>query len=230
MTTLTLTRRYGVPAFLAAALHAVLFVAIVPKPHEVIIPLPTELPKLPTFPPELRQLFVTPPEPQVVDQSVKPLPGGAPRPVSDETFLSRDDGIVITVTTTVVPRPNVPVDFVPNAPMGPGGTGEALWSDGAPTMVGVDVLDRTPRALAQASPEYPFALRQSGIEGEVVIEFDVDITGRVVTARVLRGGEREFEQSALRAVLRWRFEPGRRDGRVVPFRMAVPITFRVNED
>jgi protein TonB len=92
------------------------------------------------------------------------------------------------------------------------------------------MLDRIPRTVAQPAPDYPLALRQAGVEGEVVIEFDVDTTGRVITARVAQGGLPEFEQAALRAVLRWRFEPGRRDGRIVPFRMAVPIGFRVSEE
>ncbi|MBE36925.1 MAG: hypothetical protein CMI16_15450 [Opitutaceae bacterium] len=40
--------------------------------------------------------------------------------------------------------------------------------------------------------------------------------------------DRRFEEAALRAVSKWRFEPGRRHGRVVQFRMAVPIIFRLN--
>jgi outer membrane biosynthesis protein TonB len=38
-----------------------------------------------------------------------------------------------------------------------------------------------------------------------------------------------FEEAALRAVGHWRFAPGRHHGRVVRFKMAVPIVFRMNE-
>ena len=35
-----------------------------------------------------------------------------------------------------------------------------------------------------------------------------------------------FEQPALQAVRRWRFEPGKRGGKPVSFKMRVPITFK----
>jgi len=34
-----------------------------------------------------------------------------------------------------------------------------------------------------------------------------------------------FVEPAVRAVLQWRFEPGRRNDRPVPFKMAVPVEF-----
>jgi protein TonB len=38
-----------------------------------------------------------------------------------------------------------------------------------------------------------------------------------------------FEEPTLRAVAKWQFEPGRRDGRIVKFRMTVPVLFNLNE-
>ena len=41
--------------------------------------------------------------------------------------------------------------------------------------------------------------------------------------------DREFVEPALRAVRHWRFEPGRRDGKAVPFRMTIPIEFSLED-
>ena len=82
-------------------------------------------------------------------------------------------------------------------------------------------LDSAPRAKVQPSPDYPARMRQDGIGGSVTVEFDVNTSGNVVRAAV---------EPALRAVRAWRFEPGRRDGRIVPFRMAVPIEFGIERN
>ena len=55
--------------------------------------------------------------------------------------------------------------------------------------------------------------------------FIVDERGRVVEPRVRNSTDPIFEKSALTAVKRWRFEPGKRNGKPVRFRMLVPITF-----
>ena len=68
-------------------------------------------------------------------------------------------------------------------------------------------------------------MSQLGIEGTVMVEFDVNGEGRVVRAAVVHTTRREFAEPALRAVRNWHFEPGKRNGRVVPFRMTVPIQF-----
>lgn len=103
-------------------------------------------------------------------------------------------------------------------------TSDGLSGDG---FLSATNLDRVPRARLQGAPAYPVALRQAGVEGSATVEFEVDASGVVVSARARQSTAREFEEAAVRAVLRWRFEPGRKDGRVVPFRMVVPIGFRL---
>jgi protein TonB len=65
--------------------------------------------------------------------------------------------------------------------------------------------------------------------GEVLVEFMVDESGAVRDPRIIRSSDRVFEESAVRAVSRWRFEPGRRNGAIVRFKMAVPIVFTLAE-
>lgn len=91
------------------------------------------------------------------------------------------------------------------------------------------LLDRVPATRVQASPAYPIEAAKSGLSGEVVIEFIVNELGDVVQARVVNSTDRIFEEAATRAVLNWKFEPGRRNGGVVPFRMVIPVHFSLSD-
>lgn len=51
----------------------------------------------------------------------------------------------------------------------------------------------------------------------------------VVNPFVVSSTDHRFEEASLRAVSKWRFEPGKHHGRVVRFRMSVPLVFRLTE-
>lgn len=62
-------------------------------------------------------------------------------------------------------------------------------------------------ALRQVTPVYPNRALERGIEGFVLLEFDIDEVGRVIDPRVLDAEpEGVFERAALRAIERWRFQ------------------------
>ncbi len=98
----------------------------------------------------------------------------------------------------------------------------------ADTVYDVGDLAVRPIAVSRTAPTYPFALRRHGVQGEAVIEFIVTTKGNVVDAHVLRATEPEFGGAALAAVERWRFRPGKVEGRPVNVRMQVPIVFALN--
>jgi protein TonB len=116
----------------------------------------------------------------------------------------------------------------------PGPRGDALGDDlGAkvgPAIFRTVDLDGVPRVRSQTAPTYPFEAKSRGLSGEVLVEFSVDENGAAFDLRVVRSSDRIFEEAALRAVARWKFEPGRRDGRIVRFKMSVPIVFRLDEN
>ncbi|MDP1579286.1 MAG: energy transducer TonB [Candidatus Didemnitutus sp.] len=91
-------------------------------------------------------------------------------------------------------------------------------------------LDQPPVLRVPVSPNYPFEMRRAGISGEVLVEYIVDSTGRVSQAQIVRSSQREFEQPAMQAVLKWQFRPGRKGGRAVNTRVQQVITFNLNED
>lgn len=85
-------------------------------------------------------------------------------------------------------------------------------------------LDQEPRAIDQPGPSLSAKLRKQG-PGTVVIVFIVDKNGKVESPQVQRSTDPVFDGPALSAVKRWRFEPGKRQGQPVRFRMRVPISF-----
>lgn len=85
-------------------------------------------------------------------------------------------------------------------------------------------LDQKPRAVHQPSPMLDAEARKAG-GGTVHILFVVDPNGRVESPIVQKGAHPALERAALTAVKQWKFEPGRRNGQAVRFRMRVPITF-----
>ncbi|MBP7140648.1 MAG: TonB family protein [Opitutaceae bacterium] len=88
-------------------------------------------------------------------------------------------------------------------------------------------IDIPPKVIMQVKPVYPLAMRISGMRAEVVLDFVVDIEGRVVHAGVVRSSNPLFDEAAIEAVRKWRFRPGIKNGRPVNTRMQVPIMFSI---
>lgn len=87
-----------------------------------------------------------------------------------------------------------------------------------------------PRPVSQQRPDYPLPMRRAGIEGEVLVVFDVTPEGRVRNAWVARSNHPGFDEAAIEAVEAWRFTPGVVDGRPVYTRISVPMVFRIQGD
>ena len=64
---------------------------------------------------------------------------------------------------------------------------------------------------------YPSAAKEAGIEGQVVVRYDVTAAGTVANARVLESQpEGIFEEAALASLSHWRFRPRIEGGKAVP--------------
>ncbi len=85
-------------------------------------------------------------------------------------------------------------------------------------------LDQKPQVIYQPSPQLDRQIRKK-TPGKVNIIFIVDERGRVMEPRVRNSSDPIFEKPALDAVKRWKFQPGKRGGKPVRFRMLAPITF-----
>ena len=90
-------------------------------------------------------------------------------------------------------------------------------------------LDQQPVATHQVAPDFPRDLKNAGIAGTVVVDFVLEADGHVSGASASSATHQAFADSAVRAVLRWRFHPGRVNGRNVRTHMSVPISFTLED-
>lgn len=100
----------------------------------------------------------------------------------------------------------------------------AKGDGGADALFSLAELDQPPRAVYQPSPVKSADLRRK-CPAKVVVVFVVQQDGKVSDPKVLSSSDAAFERPALAAVRQWKFEPGKRNGRPVRFRMKVPISF-----
>lgn len=81
------------------------------------------------------------------------------------------------------------------------------------------LADSLPFARVMAPPAYPYRAAQAGIEGYVDLRFDITASGATENIQVVHAEpEGVFEQSALAAVARWRFQPSMVDGKAEAFK------------
>jgi protein TonB len=86
-----------------------------------------------------------------------------------------------------------------------------------------------PRYRENRPPVYPGAARQRGWEGDVLIAAEILADGRIGAVRIKRSsGHASLDDSALKAVRAWRFEPARRMGAVVDAWVEIPIRFKLS--
>ena len=216
---------YILPICLAAAAHGALLFGFPksPAPVKRAIEKPEYIPFVAALEPEPPVVVESEPGAAKAErQTDLPPPPRGPEP----------ELVATTSPFTITPPPFTPVSsadvrqmFVPTAGVG-GEIGEALSKV---SIVSGDYLDNAPRTRFQASPLYPFQAKKEGVSGEVWVDFVVDEQGRVMEPRVVRSSHAMFDEPTLRAVAKWQFEPGRRSGRIVKFRMTVPVLFNLNE-
>jgi protein TonB len=87
-------------------------------------------------------------------------------------------------------------------------------------------VDQPPVPLVRLEPRYPREALRRRVEGEVIVEFVVDESGRCSAIEVIssRPG-RLFESSAVRAIEGWRFSPGTSNGKPVAVRVRQRVAF-----
>jgi TonB family protein len=86
-----------------------------------------------------------------------------------------------------------------------------------------------PKVISMEKPVYPLALRFYGVRGSVTIDFVVDVHGQVRNAVIIESDNPAFDELALKALRRWKFQPGTRDGQPVNMRSRVPMVFSMED-
>ncbi len=210
-------RTFALPLAVALSVDSLLFLTGGKPP-------PPPVNQTPALPPGDPVQPMPPPEPlEPASGASAEDPGGKPAPALPEP-PPVEPGPKPTVEVPIS-RPSSPADVmkVPPGPPGPIGDGTG-WD---PQAIGADRLDNPPRAKYERQPAYPYEAKASSMGGQVVVAFTVDERGRVVDPRVVSSTQSVFEEATLQAVRQWRFEPGRRNGVVVRFRMVLPVEFKL---
>ncbi len=85
------------------------------------------------------------------------------------------------------------------------------------------------RVRSNPAPAYPAAARSANQEGVVTLDVQVSATGTPTTVTLASSsGFPAFDQAAIAAVRRWRFEPAKAAGTPSAGRVRVPIRFRLD--
>ncbi len=82
-----------------------------------------------------------------------------------------------------------------------------------------------PQVREWVPPVYPEEARRAKLEGRVLVEFVVDVDGRVTGAAVKQTTDERLNEAALASVRQWLFAPALDDGKPEPCAMLVPVTF-----
>jgi len=175
-------------------------------------------------------------EVRTVDAAILPPPPPPP-PEEEKPEEKPEEPLPTQITEQAPPLDLAQLEMALDPGFGDGTGGAGLLAGGriggspadhdkeADAVFSLADLDQAPRPVSQPPPQYPAALRAQKLRGTVHVLFVVDRNGRVVKAQVQQSTHSAFERPALEAVRQWRFEPGKRGGQTVQFRMRVPITF-----
>lgn len=106
------------------------------------------------------------------------------------------------------PRPDGSGDVVIGIP-----TQQPVQPTGRPGFAGPSLGDGPLISIILVAPQYPRIAASKGLEGTVLVEFDVTETGTVADVVVIESSSKIFNQAAIDAAYRFRYKPGIVDGR-----------------
>ncbi|HSR08312.1 MAG TPA: energy transducer TonB [Bryobacteraceae bacterium] len=96
----------------------------------------------------------------------------------------------------------------------------------APYKIGGDVS--APRIASKVEPEYTREARKVRREGDVIIELVVTRDGEASEVRAISNPLGfGLDESAIKAVEKWCFKPGEKDGKPVPIISQITVRFRL---
>jgi len=84
--------------------------------------------------------------------------------------------------------------------------------------------------LTSAKPRYPESLRQAGVDGSVLVQFNIDTLGRVdmSSVKILRSTHDLFSEAVRQSLGGMRFKPAEVNGKRVQALAQMPFEFQLN--
>jgi protein TonB len=183
-----------------------------------------------------------PPEPPAPPAETAPPPPVEPPPTPIEKPKPKKLALPTRVSDKALPESDRALpEAAPAGPVdgAPGGTGTAPARPAPPppppppppvVVKPAPKLQPLVLPVAQSSPhpKYSANARRKGIEGVVLVEFDVLEDGSVANVAIVSGAP-ELRESVVKAVSSWRFRPAQRGGRPVRHRMQQRVVFNLQD-
>ncbi|HTW67081.1 MAG TPA: energy transducer TonB [Bryobacteraceae bacterium] len=85
----------------------------------------------------------------------------------------------------------------------------------------------SPQLLVKVEPEYSEEARKAKFQGAVVLQIIVDAQGNPRDIKIIRPLGLGLDQKAIEAVEKWKFAPGKKDGKPVPVIAQIEVNFRL---
>lgn len=229
------TRTAWLPALLAAAVNALLLLALTwlqrgrptdtaplrVRPavrHDVVRPRPLRVPSPPRPEPPKR-----PPEPLKLPRPKPVLERPKPQFAPMQAMLLKADLTPLKLRDAL----DVPVVVPPE---------DAEFQTSTPVATpyrleyAIGEVDEPPKQIRHVRPRYPSAAERKRIQGLVRIAFTVDTRGRVGKIEVLDSQPPGiFDEAAIGSARRWRFVPGKVEGKPVNTRCSIVVRFRLEQ-
>jgi protein TonB len=84
-----------------------------------------------------------------------------------------------------------------------------------------------PSILYKVEPEYSEEARKAKFQGTVLLFVIVDEKGNPTSIKIIRPLGLGLDQKAIEAVEKWKFSPGKKDGKPVPVQAQIEVNFRL---
>jgi periplasmic protein TonB len=92
-----------------------------------------------------------------------------------------------------------------------------------------DVAIAAPAVLKKVDPAYPAELIRDKVEGTVILYAIIHSDGSIGEIKVLSSLEEKLDESAAKALARWKFAPGMKNGQAIDLEAVVQIPFKVRK-
>lgn len=226
-------RLYLIPACVSLAVHGICFLNNERQQIGTNTPI-TRLIRVGEDMPPFEQEPETPPKPEDLGYEENPSPArlGVQLPGLEELLGDANAAEFVMETTHLRPSANAETGMILIGVQGdPKGLEEGIRDTigSFSKVITANELDNSPRTRYQPAPSYPTRAKMDGLTGTVEVSFVVNEFGEVRNVRVIHSSDPVFVDETIKAVSRWRFEPGRKDGRPVTFRMRQPLSFNLDE-
>ena len=215
---------------LAILNHRMRFAAAprLPKPLDVVVvevaaPPPKEAPKVePVKPVALPRPMEPPPQrPKRQARRDPPPPNEvAPQPQEQPPLVV---GLSLSSTATAGAVALPTGNTLYGAPSSVAEDPNKVKAYSAPRYTPFAQVDGRPEILVEVPIPYPEEAKRAAIEGDVVLSIDIDETGKVTAAKVLRGPGYGLNEAARDAIFKWKFKPATKSG--TPTATTVPFTY-----